>query len=78
MHLLKHTTICHIELKEKMLERQVFEFADAIVINTPVMRDNSVKDNPDLEHKFHVIPNGFDREDFEGIEVGIEKIESLH
>lgn len=59
--------------KEKMLERQVFEFADAIVINTPVMRDNSVKDNPDLEHKFHVIPNGFDREDFEGIEVGIEK-----
>ena len=32
--LLKHTTICHIELKGKMLERQVFEFADAIVINT--------------------------------------------
>ena len=44
--------------------------SDAIVINTPVMRDNSVKDNPDLKHKFHVIPNGFDREDFEGIEPG--------
>lgn len=56
--------------KEKALEREVFEMSDAIVINTPVMRDNSVKDNPDLKHKFHVIPNGFDREDFEGIEPG--------
>lgn len=56
--------------KEKELEREVFEMSDAIVMNTPVMRDNSVRDNPDLEYKFHVIPNGFDREDFEGIEPG--------
>lgn len=56
--------------KEKALEREVFEMADAIVMNTPVMRDNSVRDNPDLKNKFHVIPNGFDREDFEGIETG--------
>ncbi|HZK26851.1 MAG TPA: glycosyltransferase family 4 protein [Thermoclostridium sp.] len=56
--------------KEKALERQVFEYSDAIVINTPVMRDNSVKDNPDLAQKFHVIPNGFDVEDFKGIQVG--------
>jgi len=55
---------------EKRMERKVFEMADAIVINTPVMRDNSVRDNPDLGDKFHVIPNGFDREDFEGIEKG--------
>lgn len=56
--------------KEKALERKVYEMSDAVVINTPVMRDNSVRDNPDLAHKFHVIPNGFDREDFEGIEPG--------
>ncbi|HEY8420814.1 MAG TPA: glycosyltransferase family 4 protein [Thermoclostridium sp.] len=56
--------------REKKLERKVFEMSDAVVINTPVMRDNSVRDNPDLKHKFHVIPNGFDREDFEGIEPG--------
>ncbi|WP_252891793.1 glycosyltransferase [Thermoclostridium stercorarium] len=55
---------------EKRLERKVFELSDAIIMNTPVMRNNSVRDNPDLEHKFHVIPNGFDREDFEGIEPG--------
>jgi len=55
---------------EKAMERKVFEMSDAVVINTPVMRDNSVRDNPDLEHKFHVIPNGFDRDDFEGIEKG--------
>ncbi|NLG89510.1 MAG: glycosyltransferase family 4 protein [Clostridiaceae bacterium] len=55
---------------EKRMERRVFEMADAVVINTPFMRDNSVRDNPDLGYKFHVIPNGFDKEDFEGIDEG--------
>jgi glycosyltransferase involved in cell wall biosynthesis len=54
--------------REKAMEREIFETADAIVINTPFMRDNSVRDNPDLKDKFHVIPNGFDKEDFEGLE----------
>lgn len=53
---------------EAAMERKVFEMADAIVINTPYMRDNSVIDYPELKEKFHVIPNGFDREDFEGLE----------
>jgi glycosyltransferase involved in cell wall biosynthesis len=52
------------------MERRVFEMADSVVINTPFMRDNSVRDNPDLAYKFRVIPNGFDREDFEGITNG--------
>ncbi len=56
--------------KEKHMERRVFEMADSVVINTPFMRDNSVRDNPDLAYKFRVIPNGFDREDFEGITNG--------
>lgn len=54
--------------REKMMERRIFEMADAIVINTPFMRDNSVRDHPDLRDKFHVIPNGFDREDFAGLQ----------
>jgi glycosyltransferase involved in cell wall biosynthesis len=56
--------------KEKHMERRVFEMADSVVINTPFMRDNSVRDNPDLAYKFRVIPNGFDKEDFEGITNG--------
>lgn len=56
--------------KEKHMERRVFEMADSVVINTPFMRDNSVRDNLDLAYKFRVIPNGFDREDFEGITNG--------
>jgi glycosyltransferase involved in cell wall biosynthesis len=55
---------------EKSMERQAFEMADAIVINTPFMRDNSVRDYPELKNKFHVIPNGFDQEDFAGLEPG--------
>lgn len=55
---------------ERKMERKVFELADKIIINTPFMKANSVGDNPDLESKFHVIPNGFDREDFEGLTPG--------
>jgi glycosyltransferase involved in cell wall biosynthesis len=56
--------------KEKRMERSVFEMADRVVINTPFMCDNSVRDNPDLAYKFRVIPNGFDKEDFAGITQG--------
>ena len=55
-------------LREKEMERQTFEMADAIVINTPFMRDNSVRDYPCVKDKIHVIPNGFDLEDFAGLE----------
>ena len=53
---------------EKAMEKRTFEMADAIVINTPFMRDNSVRDYPGLKDKFHVIPNGFDKEDFAGLQ----------
>ncbi len=56
--------------KEIRMERNVFEMADSIVMNTPFMRDNSARDNPDLENKFYVIPNGYDREDFEDLANG--------
>lgn len=53
---------------EKEMERKTFEMADAIVINTPFMRDNSVSDYPELKDKIHVIPNGYDKEDFTGLQ----------
>lgn len=55
---------------EKAMERKTFEMADAVVINTPFMRDNSVRDYPDLKDKIHVIPNGYDKEDFAGLQPG--------
>lgn len=53
--------------KEKIMEHRVFEMADRVVINTPYMKANSIGEYPELEGKFHVIPNGYDREDFEGL-----------
>jgi len=57
--------------KEKMMELEVFKMADRVVINTPYMKANSVGEYPELEGKFHVIPNGYDREDFEGLTQGV-------
>jgi glycosyltransferase involved in cell wall biosynthesis len=56
--------------KEKELEKEVLEKADILVTNTPIMKNNFVRLNPgiDLGKKMHVIPNGFDIEDFEHLE----------
>lgn len=55
--------------KERELESEVLEKADVLVTNTPVMKRNFVRLNPglDLENRMHVIPNGFDTEDFENL-----------
>lgn len=56
--------------KEREMEKEVLKKADVLVTNTPVMKDNFVRLNPgfDLERRMHVIPNGFDIEDFEQLE----------
>jgi len=56
--------------KEKEMEKEVLRKADVLVTNTPVMKSNFVRLNPEinLETKMHVIPNGFDSEDFEHLE----------
>lgn len=55
--------------KEREMEKEVLEKADILVTNTPIMKENFVRLNPglDLENRMHVIPNGFDTEDFEGL-----------
>lgn len=54
--------------KEREMEKEVLKKADVLVTNTPVMKENFVRLNPGigLETRMHVIPNGFDTEDFEG------------
>lgn len=63
--------------KEKEMEREVLKKADVLVTNTPVMKENFVRLNPglDLETRMHVIPNGFDTDDFEHL--GKKKTKNL-
>lgn len=51
--------------KEKKMEREVLETADALITNTPVMRKNFLSNNNIDGKNFFVIPNGYDKEDFE-------------
>lgn len=62
--------------KEKEMEKEVLKRADILVTNTPIMKENFVRLNPglDLETRMHVIPNGFDIEDFE--DLGQKKIKN--
>lgn len=61
--------------KEREMEKDVLKTADILVTNTPIMKDNFVRLNPgiDLENRMYVIPNGFDREDFDELELNKKK-----
>ncbi len=54
---------------EKHMERRVLEKADFLITNTPVMLDNFLRLNSDMDLKDHftVIPNGYDSEDFKAV-----------
>ena len=49
---------------EKNMEKEVLIKADALITNTPVMRENFIKNNNISGKNFYVIPNGYDEEDF--------------
>ena len=55
--------------KEREMEMDVLRTAHVVVTNTPIMKDNFFRLNKgiNLEDRMFVIPNGFDKEDFEGI-----------
>lgn len=53
---------------EKDMESKVLNTADALITNTPVMRENFVKTHNLKGENFFVIPNGYDEEDFAGYE----------
>ncbi|WP_250277921.1 glycosyltransferase family 4 protein [[Clostridium] colinum] len=53
---------------EKNMEKNVLLEADYLITNTPVMKDNFIKNNKISGDNFYVIPNGYDEEDFYGMD----------
>ncbi len=55
--------------KEKAMEHKVVTTADMLITNTPVMRENFIRNNRIKGDNFFVIPNGYDVEDFKDMDV---------
>lgn len=57
--------------KEFLMERDVLHFADKIIANTPVMRQNFIDIHKlsEREDDFITIPNGYDVDDFSGLDL---------
>lgn len=53
---------------EKKMESNVLSGADILITNTPVMRENFVKNHNLKGDNFYVIPNGYDTEDFKDMD----------
>lgn len=62
---------------EKRMESQVAYTCDQFITNTPLMLKAFLNDY-DIEHKTHVIPNGFDKDDFEGFNRDFPKNEKMN
>ncbi len=58
---------------EKKLENRVVTTADRLIANSSVMRRNFIKNNGLSGENFFVIPNGYDREDFERLDLSAPK-----
>lgn len=58
---------------EKDMEKKVLERADYLITNTPIMMDNFIKNNNIKKDNFSVIPNGFDKEDFNNMDLSKRK-----
>lgn len=62
------------KVREKIefdMEKEVIEYADCVIANTPVMRQNFIDiHNVSVERQkdFYTIPNGYDVDDFDGID----------
>ncbi|WP_461811871.1 glycosyltransferase family 4 protein [Faecalimonas sp.] len=52
--------------KERRMETEVLNSANAVIANTPIMKEHFLEGRKHLENKFFVIPNGFDKDDFKG------------
>ncbi len=53
---------------EKKMEKEVLVTADMLITNTPVMRENFIRNNNIKGDNFFVIPNGYDVEDFKDMD----------
>lgn len=57
---------------EKNMEHEVVTMADMLITNTPVMRENFIRNNNLTGENFVFIPNGYDEEDFKGLDVSVK------
>ncbi len=57
---------------EKNMEHEVVTRADMLITNTPVMRENFIRNNNLTGENFVFIPNGYDEEDFKGLDVSVK------
>lgn len=56
--------------KEFLMEKEVLQYADVVIANTPVMRQNFIdihNVSTERQKDFYTIPNGYDIDDFEGL-----------
>lgn len=53
---------------EKMMEKKVVAQASKVISVTPAIIENFIKKYPEHKEKFICIPNGFDEDDFDGIQ----------
>lgn len=58
--------------KEKSMEHSVVTKADMLITNTPVMRENFIRNNHIKGDNFVVIPNGYDVEDFADFDASVK------
>ncbi len=66
--------------KEFEMEDEVLKYADKVIANTPVMRQNFIdihKISEERQKDFYTLPNGYDVEDFEGIDTTRVKTEDF-
>lgn len=54
------------------MEHEVVTMADMLITNTPVMRENFIRNNNLTGENFVFIPNGYDEEDFKGLDVSVK------
>ena len=57
---------------EKNMEHEVVTRADMLITNTPVMRENFIRNNNLTGENFVFIPNGYDEEDFKGLDMSVK------
>ncbi|GKX30444.1 glycosyl transferase family 1 [Vallitalea longa] len=62
--------------KERKMEREVISNCDYFITNTPLMLKNFLKDY-DMKEKSFVIPNGYDKDDFDNINKDYVKKDKL-